>query len=122
MMRKINSPIFPVLLGLGVALVLVSVPIAAPSANPISVSTCWLSAEQPKTDNGSTSSEDTATFTGKITQSGGKLVLEDTDHMATYQLDDQNKAKSFEGKSVKITGTLDVATNTIHVSEIEPLA
>jgi hypothetical protein len=83
--------------------------------------TCWLSAEQPKADNGSASSE-AATFTGKIMKSGDKLVLEDTDSKTTYQLDDQNKAKSFVGKSVKVTGTLDVATNTIHIAEIEPVA
>src|SRR5579863_8742433 len=47
------------------------------------------------------------TFTGKIAKSGGKLVLKDTASNAEYQLDDQQKAASFEGKQVKVTGTLD---------------
>ena len=34
--------------------------------------------------------------------------------------DDQDKAKQFEGKDVKVEGTLDVATNTIRVSNILP--
>jgi hypothetical protein len=35
-------------------------------------------------------------------------------------LDDQEKAKNFEGKNVKVTGILDVATNIVHVTGIEP--
>jgi hypothetical protein len=35
-------------------------------------------------------------------------------------LDDQEKAKQFDGQNVKVTGTLDVATFTIHVSDIQP--
>lgn len=31
---------------------------------------------------------------------------------STYMLDDQDKAKPFENKEVKVTGTLDSATNT----------
>jgi len=34
-------------------------------------------------------------------------------------LDDQDKAKQFEGKSVKVTGTLEAARSLIHVSNIE---
>jgi hypothetical protein len=35
-------------------------------------------------------------------------------------LDDQEKAKQFEGKNVKVTGVLELAKGLIHVSEIEP--
>ena len=57
-------------------------------------------------------------FTGKIMKDGGKLVLKD---MAgtTYQLDDQQKAKKFAGKEVKVIGSLDASSNTIHVENIE---
>jgi hypothetical protein len=34
-------------------------------------------------------------------------------------LDDQNKAKQFAGKNVKVTGTLDATNNTIHVTDIQ---
>ena len=60
------------------------------------------------------------TFTGKIAKSGSKLVLKDNATKATYELDDQGKAKQFEGQSVKVTGTLDAQTRTIRVANIEP--
>jgi hypothetical protein len=36
-----------------------------------------------------------------------------------YQLDDQRTAKKFAGKSVSVSGTIDTASNTIHVTEIK---
>ena len=57
-------------------------------------------------------------FTGKIANHDGKYTLQGDDGK-TYQLDDQDKAKGFEGKSVKITGTLDEESMTIQISEIE---
>lgn len=57
-------------------------------------------------------------FTGKIVQHEGKYVLQE-EGGKIYQLDDQEKAKGFEGKNVKVTGTLDEQNGTIHVSEIE---
>lgn len=63
---------------------------------------------------------DVATFAGKIMKSGDKLVLQDSIGESTYELDDQKNAKPFEGKNVKVTGTVDVVTNTIGVAEIRP--
>jgi hypothetical protein len=37
-------------------------------------------------------------------------------------LDDQDSAKKYEGKQVKVTGTLEAASNTIHVTKIEEAA
>lgn len=37
-----------------------------------------------------------------------------------YQLDDQSQAGKFNGKDVKVTGTLDQSSNTIKVQAIEP--
>lgn len=34
-------------------------------------------------------------------------------------LDDQDKAKAFAGKTVKVVGTLDASNNVIHVVEIQ---
>jgi hypothetical protein len=36
-----------------------------------------------------------------------------------YQLDDQKKPQSFAGQKVQVTGTLDNATKTIHVTDIK---
>lgn len=61
------------------------------------------------------------TFTGKIIESGDKLVLTDATGEAIYQLDNQVKAREFLNKNVKVTGILDVATKMIRVSDIEPV-
>jgi hypothetical protein len=50
---------------------------------------------------------------------GGKFVLYDAATKATYMLDDQEKPKEFAGQKVKVTGTYDKATKTIHVESIE---
>lgn len=63
---------------------------------------------------------DTQTFTGTVAKAGGKYVLKDTTSKRTYILDDQEKAKEFEGKSVKVTGMLNTATRTIRIASIEP--
>ena len=61
------------------------------------------------------------TFTGVIVKSGDKVVLLDTISRTSYQLDDQQKAKSFLNKNVRVTGVLNPSTGTIHVSAIEPV-
>jgi uncharacterized protein DUF5818 len=61
---------------------------------------------------------DARTITGTIVKDGDKYVLKTSDKM-TYQLDDQEKAKQYEGKKVKITGTLEVNSNTLHIESIE---
>jgi hypothetical protein len=60
-------------------------------------------------------------FEGKIAKSGDKLILQESSTGTAYQLDDQDKAKQFEGQSVKMTATLDPNTNTLHVVEIAPM-
>ncbi len=62
------------------------------------------------------------TFTGKISRKGDKYILRSSSDNMTYDLDDQEKARPFAGKDVKVTGTLDAQTNTIHVAEIQPSA
>jgi len=59
------------------------------------------------------------TFTGKIVKSKGGLALKDEASNTTYKLDNEDQAKQYAGKSVKVTGTMDTATNTIHVANIE---
>ena len=65
--------------------------------------------------------DETKTFSGKIVKSGEKLVLADPAHKTTYELDDQDKAKAFVNKNVKVTGVLDSASGMIHVTAIEPV-
>ena len=58
-------------------------------------------------------------FQGTIVKSKDKYILQDKTSGATYQLDNQDKAKEFAGRDVKVTGTLDPSTNTIQVSDIQ---
>jgi len=66
----------------------------------------------------SNQSQPTHIFVGKIAKSKGDLVLKD-DAGTMYKLDNSDQAKSWVGKTVKVTGTLDDATKTIHVTNIE---
>jgi hypothetical protein len=59
------------------------------------------------------------TFTGTILKSGENFVLSDTATKARYLLDNQDMARPYEGKSVKVTGTIDVANNMIHIETID---
>ena len=75
----------------------------------------------PQSSQTSTNSQQSArSFEGKIQKSGDKLVLQDSASQTSYQLDDQDKAKQFEGKNVKVMGTVDSASNTLHVIDISP--
>jgi len=74
---------------------------------------------QPSSAQPGDEAQDAKTFVGQITQSNGQYVLKDRASKATFLLDDQEKAKPFEGKNVKIIGTLDAASNTIHVMDIQ---
>jgi len=49
---------------------------------------------------------------------GAKFVLYDATSKKVYELDDQDKPLQFAGDKVKVTGTLDKTTNTIHVTDI----
>jgi hypothetical protein len=50
---------------------------------------------------------------------GGTFVLYATANKTVYQLDDQEKPKSFAGQKVTIIGTYDGDTKTIHVQSIQ---
>jgi lipopolysaccharide export system protein LptA len=58
------------------------------------------------------------TFSGTVVKMQKQYVLK-TDS-ATYQLDDQVKAKHFSGKQVTVSGILDQSTSMIRVSDIQP--
>lgn len=59
-----------------------------------------------------------STFTGTVVKNGEQYVLRDSSGQI-FGLDDSDKAKQFEGKSVKVTGQLDEQAKVIHVENIE---
>ncbi len=50
---------------------------------------------------------------------GGKYVLFNAAKKTVYELDDQQKPAELAGQNVKVTGTYDKATKTIHVTSIQ---
>lgn len=57
--------------------------------------------------------------TDACVKNGAKYVLYDAAHKKVYQLDDQKKTAEYAGDKVKVSGTLDKGTSTIHVSGIQ---
>jgi Protein of unknown function (DUF5818) len=111
MMKKVNLLVMLVALGV----IAWTVPVANLSAvNHSAV----LSAQQDEPAEPAAQETEAQTFTGQIMNHDGKFALHGEDGK-TYQLDDQDKAKEFDGKKVKITGSLDEESMTIHVSQIE---
>jgi Protein of unknown function (DUF5818) len=95
---------------------------SSPAASPAQTSPAQTSPSTPDQSSsaqgsGSAASQDAESFTGTVVKSGDKYVLK-TD-TGTYQIDDQDKAKQFEGKQVKVSGNLDKATSTLHVTDIQ---
>ena len=58
------------------------------------------------------------TLTGTILKDGNRYILK-VSNSSTYQLDDQERAKQYEGKQVKVAGTLDANGGSFHVISIE---
>jgi hypothetical protein len=50
---------------------------------------------------------------------GGKYALYDPAAKRVYQLDNQKKARDYAGQKVRITGTLDSGSDSIHVTSIQ---
>lgn len=71
---------------------------------------------------GEAQTQEALAFTGRVMKEQGQLVLKDPVTKMSYQLDDQAKAKPFVGKQVKVTGKLEMKSNTIHIQGIEPLS
>jgi uncharacterized protein YdeI (BOF family) len=55
------------------------------------------------------------TFTGTVVKQGDKYMFQDAATSTTYDIDHQDEVKKFEGKKVRVHGTLDPNTKTIHV-------
>jgi Protein of unknown function (DUF5818) len=59
------------------------------------------------------------TLTGTIIKDGGRYLLKVSSSTTTYELDDQERAKRYEGKQVKVVGALSATGNSFHIVSIE---
>ena len=92
---------------------------ASPSTQSPSATSPSSSMPQSQTD-ASNSQQSARAFEGKIQKSGDEFVLQESATQTSYKLDAQDKAKQFEGKSVKVMATIDPTTNKLHVVDITP--
>jgi hypothetical protein len=60
-------------------------------------------------------STDTQSFSGTVVKSGDKYVLQDADSGKIYDIDHQDQVRQYEGKKVRVHGTLDASGKMIHV-------
>lgn len=81
-----------------------------------------VSASSPPRSMQQESKQKTKTFSGTIVKNGDNFVLSDAANKLSYILDNAEKASQYEGKKVTVTGTVDVASNTIHVETIQEIA
>jgi len=61
----------------------------------------------------------TQTLTGTIVKDSGRYILKVSGSNTAYELDDQVRARQYEGKQVKVAGKLDAKGNSFHVVNIE---
>ena len=127
MKRVLSAGVIPMILGLalslsaqqGTATPSTQTPDSTTSPSTQSPDT---TVTQPQTQvDTSTQQRSAKSFEGKITRSGDKLVLQENASQTAYQLDDQDKAKPYEGKNVKVMATVDATNNTLHVVAITPV-
>jgi len=100
--------------GLGLSLAAQQSPSTTPSTADQAGSTA-----QHQT-NATSPQQSARSFEGKISKSGDNWVLQDKTTGTSYKLDDQDKAKQYEGKDVKVMATMDSSSNTLHVVDIMP--
>ena len=74
--------------------------------------------QQPPAGNdaqGQQSASDVQTFSGTIVKQSDRYVLQDASSGKTYDIDKQDGLKQYEGKQVRVRGTLDADGKTIHM-------
>ena len=71
-------------------------------------------AQAPSAKTGTPTATDSQVFSGTVTKQGDKYVLKD-DAGKTYDIDHQDDVKKFEGKRVRVQGTLDPTGTKIKV-------
>jgi hypothetical protein len=90
---------------------------SAPSNQTRSTSSPDASVPQSQSD-ASTTQPSARAFEGRIEKSGDTLVLQEIITQNSYRLDDQSKAKKFEGKDVRVMATVDPETKELHIVDI----
>src|SRR5215467_15447110 len=88
-------------------------PAAPHSQNPTSRPSDSSPTNQSSDSNDQT--QDVLVFTGRISQGKAAYVLNDPVTKMKYSLDNQAKARHYLGKQVKVTGKLDMKSNTIRI-------
>lgn len=68
-----------------------------------------------------TSTSPAQTFTGTIGKEADSFTLKVSD-TSSYKLDNQEQVQQYVGQRVRVTGTLDPASNLIHVERVEPMS
>jgi hypothetical protein len=68
-----------------------------------------------------TSTSPAQTFTGTISKEADSFTLKVSD-TTSYKLDNQQQVQQYSGQRVRVTGTLDPASNLIHVDRVEPMS
>ena len=108
---KLIFPLGPAVLGLALSL-------SAQQAPPATQNPDTTTAQpQPEVDT-AMQRRSAQSFEGKITRSGEKLVLRENASKIAYQLDDQEKARKYEGRDVKVMGTVEAPNNVLHIVDI----
>lgn len=77
------------------------------------------SREQMMKENGLTTPLQTTLFAVHYMNPPAKYVLYDPGTKKIYQLDDQDRVQPYAAEKVKVTGSYDEATLTIHVTDIQ---
>jgi uncharacterized protein YdeI (BOF family) len=54
-------------------------------------------------------------FVGTVVKQGDKYIFQDSATNTTYDIDHQDEVKKFDGKKVRVHGTLDASGKLIHV-------
>ncbi len=93
-----------------------------PDPNPQSQPAPTPSAQTPATPTSTeTSTSPAQTFTGTISKEADSFTLKVSD-TSSYKLDNQQQVQQYVGQRVRVTGTLDPASNLIHVERVEPMS
>ena len=93
-----------------------------PDPNPQSQPAPTPNAETPAVPSSTeTSTSPAQTFTGTISKEADSFTLKVSD-TTSYKLDNQEQVQQYVGQRVRVTGTLDPASNLIHVERVEPMS
>jgi hypothetical protein len=93
-----------------------------PDPNPQSQPAPTPNAQTPAAPSSTeTSTSPAQTFTGTISKEADSFSLKVSD-TSSYKLDNQEQVQQYVGQRVRVTGTLDPASNLIHVERVEPMS